>query len=124
MNMLIGCLCEVVSNVERQHKEEEAIRLMKQSILVDLKKYDNGDGMLTRKELNAVLTTTQSKAILQNLQIDRLFLLELQSMLFVNPDAQVSIQAIMQLMLSCRGDLPVTVLHLARAQAFNLNFVN
>merc|ERR1719359_351696 len=91
---------------------------MKQSILRDLKKCDNGDGMLSRKELDKVLKSSQSKAILRSLQIDELFLKELQSMLFVHPDTQVSIQAVMQLMLSCRGDLAVTVLHLARGQAF------
>merc|ERR1719359_543221 len=91
---------------------------MKQSILRDLKKCDNGDGMLSRKELDKVLKSSQSKAILRSLQIDELFLKELQSMLFVHPDSRVSIQAVMQLMLSCRGDLGVTVLHLARGQAF------
>merc|ERR1719478_528303 len=74
MNMLIGCLCEVVSSVQLQHKEEEAIKLMKQSILLDLRKFDNGDGMLTRKELDGVISSPQSRAILHSLQIDELFL--------------------------------------------------
>jgi len=116
--MLIGCLCEVVSTVGNHQKESLAKNLMKQSILVDLQKFDNGDGMLSRKELHEALQSQQSKAVLRNLHIDELFLKELQSMLFPHPDSQVSIKAVMQLMLECRGDLDVTVLHLARGQAF------
>jgi len=118
MNMLIGCLCEVVSSVQLREKEEGAKSMMRQTILIELQKFDNGDGKLTRKELSTVLKSPEAKAVLRSLQIDELFLKELQSMLFPHVDSQVSIHAVMQLMLSCRGDLSVTVLHLARGQAF------
>merc|ERR1712072_851500 len=55
MNMLIGVLCEVVSTVAQGEKDDAAIRLVKESILVNLKKFDNGDGMISRNELAAVM---------------------------------------------------------------------
>ena len=39
-------------------------------------------------------------------------------MMFPEADSQVAIEVVMQLMLSCRGDLTATVLHMARGQAF------
>merc|ERR1740130_1932984 len=44
MNMLIGVLCEVVSAVAKGEKDDAAIVLVKESILMNLKKFDNGDG--------------------------------------------------------------------------------
>lgn len=117
MNMLIGVLCEVVSAVAQGERDEAAIMLVKQSILMDLKQFDNGDGMITRQELMSVMRDPQSKAVLRGLNVDQLFLLELQSMLFPKPDSTVAIKGIMELMLLCRGDLPVTVQHIASAQA-------
>jgi hypothetical protein len=124
MNMLIGVLCEVVSAVAQGEKDEAAIQLVKESILVHLKKFDNGDGMISRDELMTVMKDPQSKAVLRGLNVDRLFLLELQSMLYARPDSQVSIKGIMELMLMCRGDLPVTVKHIASAQASLISVLN
>merc|ERR1719375_1695501 len=87
MNMLIGVLCEVVSAVAQGERDEAAINLMKETILMDLKQFDNGDGMITRQELMSVMRDPQSKAVLRGLNVDQLFLLELQSMLFPKPDS-------------------------------------
>merc|ERR1712110_974103 len=46
MNMLIGILCEVVNAVAASEKEESDIAVMKNSILLELKKFDDGDGMI------------------------------------------------------------------------------
>merc|ERR1719399_2722229 len=84
---------------------------------MDLKNFDDGDGMISKAELMKVMKDPQSKAVLKGLNVDILFLLELQSMLFPKPDSRVSFRAIMELMLMCRGDLPVTVQHMASNQA-------
>merc|ERR1719265_2279105 len=55
MNMLIGVLCEVVSAVGQAEKDDAALALMKESILVHLKRCDNGDGMITKDELMSVM---------------------------------------------------------------------
>jgi hypothetical protein len=117
MNMLIGVLCEVVSAVAQGEKDDAAIRLAKESILLDLKKFDNGDNTISKSNLMQVFKDKQSRAVLKSLNIDRLFLLELQQMLFPKDDSVVSIKVIMELMLMCRGDLAVTVQHIASAQA-------
>jgi len=64
MNMLIGVLCEVVSSVARSEKDEAAVRLVKESILLQLKKCDDGDGMISHAELNIVLQDPDSQDIL------------------------------------------------------------
>ena len=118
MNMLIGVLCEVVSSVTRKEKDEAAVRFVKQSILMELKKFDDGDGMITREELEQVMHDEDSKAVLASLNVDRLFLTELQSALFQKKGERVTISGIIELMLMCRGDLPSTVQHIATGQAF------
>merc|ERR1719329_875172 len=52
MNMLIGVLCEVVSTVSQTEKDEAAIKLLKQTILLELRKFDdNNDGVIGKDEL-------------------------------------------------------------------------
>jgi hypothetical protein len=118
MNMLIGVLCEVVSLVTRAEKDEAAVSLVRESILVELRKCDDGDGMITRQELDRVMHDRHSKAVLRELNVDILFLTALQSALFQKKGESVSIKSVIKLMLICRGDLPSTVQHVASGQAF------
>merc|ERR1712172_439626 len=60
----------------------------------------------------------QSIAVLRSLNIDIVFLCQLLSILFPESDSTVPMIGIMELMLMCRGDLPITVLHMASGQAF------
>lgn len=118
MNLLIGVLCEVVSEVAKSERDESAVKLVKQTILVTLKQFDDGDGMISRKELEEVMEDPVSKAVLRSLNVDLVFLTELVSMLYKEVDDAVSIKGILELMLMCRGDLPSTVQHVASGQAF------
>jgi hypothetical protein len=113
MNMLIGVICEVVSAVAQGEKDAAAVALVKESILMDLKKFDDGKGNISKHGLMEVMEDPQSKAVLQSLNVDRLFLLQLQAMLFPTPEAQVSIKGVLELMLMCRGDSITTVQTLA-----------
>merc|ERR1719247_2243282 len=106
MNMLIGVLCEVVSTVTQREKDEAAVKIVKESILLELKKFDDGDGMITHEELVEVLQDPHSQEILHSLDIDRLFLTELQSALFRSGGERVPIKGILELVLLCRGELP------------------
>jgi len=121
MNMLIGVLCEVVGSVTRSETDEAATKLVQESILVELQKFDDGDGMISREELDTVLQDPHSQDILRSLDIDILFLTELQAALFRGAgktDKRIPIKGILELMLLCRGDLPSTVRHIASGQAF------
>lgn len=118
MNMLIGVLCRVVTAVAEGEVDDAALRLVKETILLDLKKFDDGKGMLTHEGLVEVMSDPQSKAVLRSLNVDRLFLMELQRMLFPTKESSVSIKTLMELMLMCRGDLPCTVKSLSSGLSY------
>jgi len=119
MNMLIGVLCEVVSTVAQNEKDEAAIRVMKDSILVQLKRFDvNNNGCISMEELSDVMRDPQAREVLEMLEVDMGYLMDLQLLLYHDANDEVRIQTIMDLILASRGDLPTTVTHLVRCQAF------
>lgn len=119
MNMLIGVLCEVVSTVAQNEKDEAAIRVMKESILVQLKRFDvNNNGCISMEELTDVMQDPQAREVLTSLEVDIGYLMELQLLLYSDKTSEVRIQTIMDLMLASRGDMPTSVAHLVRSQAF------
>jgi hypothetical protein len=109
LQMLIGVLCDVVSRVGSEQRDATAIGLVKQELMADLKQFDGGDGKISQEELLQVMSNPNSKALLKKLNINRLFLLELQKMMFTKPGQQVSIKSALTLMVMCRGDNPTTV---------------
>jgi hypothetical protein len=119
MNMLIGVLCEVVSSVANAEKDEAAIKLMKESILVELKRFDeDGNGLISPDELQHVMQDPQSLQVLKSLDIDTHALMEMMDMIYEQDESnEVTISVIMDLMLMCRGDLPSTVRHLVTYEA-------
>ena len=53
MNMLVGVLCEVVSVVAATGQDDAAIKVMKASVLLDLKRFEvYSNGKITTKELS------------------------------------------------------------------------
>lgn len=118
LQMLIGVLCDVVSRVGQEQRDSAAIGLVKQELLADLQMCDNGDGKITQLELFKVMKNPNSRALLKKLNINRLFLMELQKMMFPQKDSQVAIKAILELMIMCRGDNSATVETLAGGFCF------
>merc|ERR1719350_1747308 len=103
MNMLIGVLCEVVSAVGHHEREEAAIRLLKQSILVELLKFDkDGDALISKEEFEYIMKDESAMRALVSLGVDVHYLRDYQNMLY-EWEAEYSIEAIMQLCLVCRG---------------------
>eukprot|EP00928_Gymnodinium_smaydae_P032173 TRINITY_DN23371_c0_g1_i1.p1 TRINITY_DN23371_c0_g1~~TRINITY_DN23371_c0_g1_i1.p1 ORF type:complete len:683 (-),score=128.37 TRINITY_DN23371_c0_g1_i1:127-2175(-) len=119
MNMLVGVLCEVVSSVAADEKDESAIKLMKQTVLLELQKFDDGDSCITEEELNELMADPAAVQVLETLGIDIPFLQEWQVMTFENPDTAVPIHDIIEQMLACRGDLHASVKHLVIQQNLN-----
>jgi len=117
--MLIGILCEVVSTVATAEKDEAAIKLMKESILLELKRFDDdGDGLISPDELQHVMQDPQALYVLNSLEIDIHTLQDMMNMIYQQQDSKVvTIGVIMELMLMCRGDLPSTVKHLVTYEA-------
>jgi len=119
MNMLIGVLCEVVSSVSHKEKDLAAIKAVKDTILVQLECFDNdGNRKISQQELQHVISSSASVSVLKGLDVDVGYMTELQNLLFTSKDSEIEIETVLNLMLMCRGDLPVTVKHLISAQAF------
>eukprot|EP00928_Gymnodinium_smaydae_P078296 TRINITY_DN6213_c0_g1_i1.p1 TRINITY_DN6213_c0_g1~~TRINITY_DN6213_c0_g1_i1.p1 ORF type:complete len:602 (-),score=97.91 TRINITY_DN6213_c0_g1_i1:168-1715(-) len=119
MNMLIGVLCEVVSGVAQAEKEEAAINLVKDEILVMLKHFDaDASGTISQSELQSVMADPHAVAVLEALDVDTEYLTELQDMLYESEDAVITIEDVMQLILRTRGELSVTVSHMVHGQHF------
>merc|ERR1719329_1679688 len=122
--MLVGVLCEVVSAVANQERDDAAIMLVKKTILVELKKFDgDNNGTINRKELAAVMRNEDTLAVLQGLEVDIGCLQELQQMLYPTEDSQASIDTIMNLLLDYRGAQPTTVKHLVDGLAYTRHFM-
>merc|ERR1712039_162350 len=116
--MLIGVMCEVVAEVAEKERDTKAITLLKQSILTHLQKFDDGDGMIAKEELERVMNEPDSRQVLDSLNVDRVFLVALQKMLYIGDRHEVPIRTVMELMLSCRGDSPATVHTIASSITF------
>jgi hypothetical protein len=124
MNMLIGMLCGVCQSVADNEREEAASRVMRQTILLELKKYDDGDGKIDEDELHELMADPNSICVLESLNIDIPFLQELQVMTFQEAGVSFPMKAIIEQMLSCRSDLNFTVKHmvlLAKLVQWTLN---
>merc|ERR1719506_2798487 len=109
MWMLIGVLCDVVSRVGQEQRDSQAIGLVKQELLEIITEADGGDGKISHEELGKVMKHPKSVAVLKKLNINRLFLMELQKMMFPKKTSTVPIKAVLELMIMCRGDNTATV---------------
>merc|ERR1712137_665239 len=119
MNMLIGVICEVVTAATANEKDEAAIKVLKEGVLVELEKHDlDGNGMISKNELDQVINDNETLTSLHKFGIDLQYLSNLNMMLFAEPDVEVSIYRIMGALLSSRKDLPTTFRHLAENQEF------
>jgi len=120
LNMLIGVLCEVVNTVANREKDEAAVNLVRETILLLLKQFDSdGNGMINQAELRMVMEDSRAVEVLKSLEVDVTYLEELQTMLFIEPDSEVRIHSALELLLTCRGSLPTTVKHMVAGQAFS-----
>jgi len=124
MNMLIGVLCEVVSTVSQNEKDEAAIKMLKKTVLLELKKFDdNGDGVISKDELGEVMSSPEALSVLRNLEVDIVCLKELQQMLFPTHASLVSIDTVIGHLLDYRGSLPTTVRHAVDGQAYTRHVI-
>jgi len=104
LNMLVGVIIEVITMVGRGEKEEMDVELLKETILVELKKHDDGDGLLTRDELMAVMTDRRVQEILTFLNVNIWFIFQMQKIYFPKPDSKMQIKDVIDMMIKCRGD--------------------
>lgn len=118
MNMLIGVLCEVVTAVAAAEKEDAAIRLVKETVLVMLSKLDeDGSGEISKDEMSTVFDDEAALAVLSSLQVDIAHLVDYLDMYF-EQQSDLSIHQIMDLILMLRGDRAPTMRDMLDREAF------
>lgn len=108
-NMLIGLLCEVVSEVANAEKEHATLFKLKSTLLVTLKRVDkDGSGDISRDEMLGLLNDQSARTVLGELGIDAKHLSEFTDMIFSPQPGQVgekcmSITEVMQMLLDSQG---------------------
>eukprot|EP00812_Abedinium_dasypus_P010284 NODE_3910_length_729_cov_362.175074.p1 GENE.NODE_3910_length_729_cov_362.175074~~NODE_3910_length_729_cov_362.175074.p1 ORF type:complete len:230 (+),score=66.23 NODE_3910_length_729_cov_362.175074:3-692(+) len=113
MNMLIGVLCEVVSSVSVQEREQAAIDRLKDTVLRALRECDqDGNKMISQRELMDVLQHKDAEHILIALDIDHGHLMDWQDMVY-STRSEIAIDEIMEMLLFSRGSTPTTYRQMA-----------
>merc|ERR1719387_1303210 len=82
MNMLVGVLCEVVTEVGQNQRNENAVNMMKDTVLVELVKYDtDGNRQISKEELKEFMSNPATREVLKFLDVDTEFMGDVQEML-------------------------------------------
>lgn len=121
MNMLIGVLCEVVTGVAASEKEDADVRLVKDTLLVMLMKLDeNGNGQISKDEIDLVFKDDEAYKVLKHLNVEPIHLVDHLDMFFEgSDDGNLSINTIMDLILTLRGERPPTMKDMLHGQNFS-----
>merc|ERR1711862_359169 len=85
---------------------------------------EDGSGDISKDELMGVLRDPDALEVLDELQVDVRYLLELQEMLYTEEDSVLTIPQIIHLILESRGERIVTIQDLIHSQSFMLWNVN
>merc|ERR1712187_196364 len=115
LQMLVGVLCQVVAEVQDEQRDSNAFSLMRNEFARGLNRKIGVDTMVTCSEFMNIVREPDTMAVLKELNINRLFLCELQRSMFKEPEQQVSITAVLELILACRGDSHASIVSLANA---------
>jgi len=119
MNMLIGVLCEVVSAVAASEREEAAISLMKETILVLLKNVDvDKSGEISKAEMRELVKDPGALNVFDELQVNVKYLTLMQEYLLDEGSGDLSIKLIMDLILTSRGERPTMMKDLVDIHMF------
>merc|ERR1711871_1088555 len=92
---------------------------MKETILLELVKHDkDGNKRISKPELVHVMQDPITRTVLKYLDVDVEYMSAVQHMLLPTDQSQASAESVLDMMLNCRGSLPVTVKHLVGGQVF------
>jgi len=121
MNMLIGVLCEVVLDVSAEEKESHAKGKMRKTLFVMLEELDEDkSGELSKKEVQGVICDPSAVAIMNDIQVDTQYLLDISEMLFTNEDSTLPISVFMNIVLTLRGKRVPTMNDMAKAHNLSM----
>jgi hypothetical protein len=111
MNMLVGVLCEVVTVVSTVEKESLLVNYVKTQLEHMLKTSGidaDADGMIAKKEFEALLENPRAAQALQEVGVDVIGLVDFTDFIFSN-GRMLSFQDFMDTVLSLRGTNTATV---------------
>jgi len=119
MNMLIGVMCEVITEVTKEEKENLARSELRGTILQMLKRLDaDGSGDISKEELMSVVKDPDAIAVFHDLEVDMPHFLHIQDMYYDEPGTSISISQIMHTILECRGDRPTLTQDIVNGHVF------
>jgi voltage-gated sodium channel len=121
MNMLIGTLCEVVIDVSAEEKEVQAKEKMKKTLFVMLQELDaDGSGQLSKEEVQSVIKHQDAVAIMNDIQVDTQYLLDISEMIFTTPESTLPITVFMNIVLTLRGKRQPTMNDIAKGHNLSM----
>eukprot|EP00747_Dinoflagellata_sp_TGD_P181178 gnl/TRDRNA2_/TRDRNA2_34806_c0_seq1.p1 gnl/TRDRNA2_/TRDRNA2_34806_c0~~gnl/TRDRNA2_/TRDRNA2_34806_c0_seq1.p1 ORF type:complete len:791 (-),score=118.59 gnl/TRDRNA2_/TRDRNA2_34806_c0_seq1:91-2463(-) len=118
MNMFIGVLCQMVNAIAECEKEDSAIHLVKDNMLLMLQQLDTDcSGLISRDEIQHVLDDDFSMMVLESLDIDPNHFLAVLDMSF-QKRSELTINSILERIIAMRGDKAVHIKDLTQALQF------
>jgi len=118
MNMLIGVLCEVVTQVAETEKEDNAVKLVKDNLLVIMREMDeDGSGDISKEEIQELLNNEAALEVLENLGVDLGYLMEQMDM-FYSETEDIAAHRIIDMILMLRANRPPSIKDVVAAQKF------
>jgi hypothetical protein len=124
LQMLIGVLCDVVSQVGQERRDADCVGLVRQELLQAFKDLGGDSGKVNKIELTDVVDSPSSKALLKKLNINRLFLLQVADLMFPDEETRLPIRTVLELIIMCKGDNTATVQIIASALCFLSNEIS
>lgn len=123
MNMLVGILCEVVTVVSAVEKEEillKSVKSLLKQLLLDAKTDEDGDGSISRREFDQMLTSPTCVRTLSEVGVDVFALVDLADFIF-GPKNSLSFASFMDAVLQLRGSNTATVKDIVDLQKLIVN---
>eukprot|EP00913_Durusdinium_trenchii_P028206 g26441.t1 len=111
MNMLVGILCEVVTVVSAVEKEEillKSVKSLLKQLLLDAQADEDGDGSISRREFDKMLTNPTCVRTLSEVGVDVFALVDLADFIFGQKES-LSFASFMDAVLQLRGSNTATV---------------
>mmetsp|Transcript_27718 Transcript_27718/g.45370 ORF Transcript_27718/g.45370 Transcript_27718/m.45370 type:complete len:347 (-) Transcript_27718:47-1087(-) len=123
MNMLVGILCEVVTVVSAVEKEEillKSVKSLLKQLLLDAQADEDGDGSISRKEFDQMLTNPTCVRTLSEVGVDVFALVDLADFIF-GQKSSLSFASFMDAVLQLRGSNTATVKDVVDLQKLIVN---
>eukprot|EP00931_Biecheleriopsis_adriatica_P043585 TRINITY_DN24913_c0_g1_i1.p1 TRINITY_DN24913_c0_g1~~TRINITY_DN24913_c0_g1_i1.p1 ORF type:complete len:623 (-),score=111.99 TRINITY_DN24913_c0_g1_i1:45-1865(-) len=116
LNMLIGVLCEVVTEVSHREKSMLDEAFVRERVVQVLELLDSdGNGMISKKELRGMAKSPEACALLQEANVDITGLLDIADLIFQSDqqghefNKEIDLDTFVKLVISLRGENQATV---------------